>query len=337
MNPVTGSSINSISRSSLRPVTPVELASSSAGANVANTKPFNTGLPTPVNAPEFEEASLNLLRPFKTAESIFAAQGVSPARMSILSAKPVLLAEAISSPEGVIYIVDESGRSSIAAGQGEMAKQPGWRVLAGDVSPHEQEGRAERAAHPLGAMQSRQQEQEIQAEMRDLAACDPGVRNHELVRSAVAGRYSSLPSYEFQRGSDGNNYALNSEASIDLGKAVTPQAIIDKMEVVRQAAVAIAEPGSQDRQLAVAASRITAQARQERLDESGQIAQKAKSSTNGGVGQQSESSSLWVGQQNDSQQRVGVEVLRAQRVSRLYSENSGLLEREPTNLVNSLA
>jgi hypothetical protein len=339
MNPVTGSSINPISRSSVRPVTPVELATS-AGANVANTKPINTALPRPVNASEFEEPALKLLRPSKTAEAIFAEQGVSPAKLAILSAKSVLVAKAISSSEGVMYTVDEGGRGSPTEVQSETAKQPGLPVLASDVSPNDQEGREEKAENSSDAVQRRQQEQEIQAEVRDLAARDREVRNHELAHSLAGGRYSGSPSYEFKRGPDGNNYAVNGEVSIDFGRAATPQATIDKMEVVRQAALAPAEPSSQDRKVAVEATRIAALARQELLAELGQITQKAQSGTNVGAGQQSlesESSSLRGGQQNDGQQRAGVDVLKAQRVSSLYSENSGISERDPASLVSSRA
>lgn len=340
MNPVAGSSINPISRPSLRPVTPVELASSSAGANVANTKPINTALPRPVTAPEFEEAPLNLLRPSKTAESIFAEQGVSPAKMAILSAKPVLLAEAISSPEGMIYAVDTGGRGRSAEGQSEAAKQLGLSATVGDGSPNEQESRAESAEKSSSAAQSRQQEQDIQAEVRDLAARDREVRNHELAHSVAGGRYSGSPSYEFKRGPDGNNYAVNGEVSIDLARAATPQATIEKMEIVRQAALAPAEPSSQDRQVAAEAARIAAQARQELLAESSQTSQNTVSTTSvGGVQQslESESNSLRDGQQSEAQQRADVDTLKARRVSSLYSENSGLFEREPAKVVNSRA
>jgi hypothetical protein len=114
MNPVTGSSINPISRPSLRPVTPVELAPSSAGANVANTKPINIALPRPVSAPELDKARLNLLRTSKKSESIFPENGINPAKICKLSAKPVLLAEVISSPEVVIYAGDAGGRGGPA-------------------------------------------------------------------------------------------------------------------------------------------------------------------------------------------------------------------------------
>lgn len=335
MNPVTGSSINPISRPSLRPVTLVELASSSAGANVANTKSINTALPRPVNAPEFEEAPLNLVRPSKTAESIFAEQGVSPAKLAILSAKPVLVAEPISSPEGVIYAVDEGGRGSPAQGQSETAKQPGLPAPASDLAPNEQEGQAEKAEKLSATAQSHQQEQETQAEVRDLAARDREVRNHELAHSVAGGRYSGSPSYEFTRGPDGNTYAVNGEVSIDLGRAATLQATIEKMEIVRQAALAPADPSSQDRQVAVEAARIAAQARQELLAESGQSNEKADNKTSVDAGQrslESESSSV-----RDGQQRADVDAFRAQRVSSLYSENSSSVERGLTNLLDSRA
>jgi hypothetical protein len=85
---------------------------------------------------------------------------------------------------------------------------------------------------------------------------------------------------------------------------------------------------------------MAAQARQKLLAESGQTSQNTESSTSVRAGQQSlesESSSLRGGQQNDGQQRAGVDVLKAQRVSSLYSENSGISERDPASLVSSRA
>jgi hypothetical protein len=80
--------------------------------------------------------------------------------------------------------------------------------------------------------------------VRDLVAREREVRNHELAHSVAGGRYSGSSGYEFKRGPDGNNYAVNGEVSIDLGRAATPQATIEKMEIVRQAVLAPAELSS---------------------------------------------------------------------------------------------
>ncbi|MFT5887997.1 MAG: hypothetical protein ACI9BO_000810 [Zhongshania sp.] len=332
MDPVSGSSVNPISKLSLRPVAPVELASS-LSSRVANVTPAETSLPRPVKAPEFEEAPLNLVKPSKTAESIYAEQGVSPAKLAILSAKPVLVAEAKPSPEGVIFTVDVGGRAVQA--QGDAAKPTGIASLEDDVSPNGDGTSAESAEKTANSAQSRQEEQEIQAEVRNLAERDREVRSHELAHSVAGGRYSGSPSYEFKRGPDGNTYAVNGEVSIDLARAATPQATIEKMEIVRQAALAPADPSSQDRQVAAEAARIAAQARQELAAESGQNIDKSDNSAKLGSGARSlESESSPV---QGSERRSDVDTVKAQRISSLYSENRSSIERGPANLLDSRA
>lgn len=103
-----------------------------------------------------------------------------------------------------------------------------------------------------------------QAEVRKLQMRDREVRTHEQAHAAVGGRYAGSPSYEFKRGPDGRQYANGGEVAIDVS-AVSgdPQATLAKMQVVRRAALAPAQPSGQDRQVASQASQQEAQARSE--------------------------------------------------------------------------
>lgn len=108
----------------------------------------------------------------------------------------------------------------------------------------------------------RQQEAADQAIIQQLAARDREVRAHEQAHSAVGGQYAGSPSYTFERGPDGVNYAVGGEVSISAGKvAGDPEATIEKAQVVRRAALAPAEPSAQDRRVASEATRLEVEAR----------------------------------------------------------------------------
>ncbi len=71
-------------------------------------------------------------------------------------------------------------------------------------------------------------------------------------------------SYQYTTGPDGKRYAVAGEVTIDsFVVSDTPQATITKMQQVRRAALAPAEPSAQDRSVATSASQKEAQARQE--------------------------------------------------------------------------
>lgn len=108
--------------------------------------------------------------------------------------------------------------------------------------------------------QKQEQNQEI---IRDLSARDREVRAHEQAHAAVGGIYAGSPSYTFQRGPDGVNYAVGGEVPISLPQGGDPQRRIVAAEQVRRAALAPAEPSGADRQIAAAATRIALEARAE--------------------------------------------------------------------------
>jgi hypothetical protein len=111
---------------------------------------------------------------------------------------------------------------------------------------------------------SADEERSIMLQISQLSARDREVRAHEQAHSAVGGKYAGAPSYTFTRGPDGRSYAVGGEVSIDVGAiANDPAATIRKMEQVQRAALAPAEPSSQDRSIAARAQVLAAQARTE--------------------------------------------------------------------------
>ena len=101
-----------------------------------------------------------------------------------------------------------------------------------------------------------------QEQVQELKARDREVRSHEAAHAAAAGPYASGgPTYEYQKGPDGHRYAVGGELQIDVSPVDgDPAATIRKMQVVRAAALAPADPSSQDRAVAAAATRQEAQA-----------------------------------------------------------------------------
>ena len=149
-------------------------------------------------------------------------------------------------------------------------------VAAGDqveVSPEAQKlAAAEEEGSGLGG--KKQLSEEEQQQVEKLKARDREVRAHEQAHKAAAGGYAtSGPTYEYQSGPDGKRYAVGGEVGIDTSPVSgDPEATIRKAQVIRRAALAPAEPSSQDQRVAAQAARMEAEARQElskqRMEES---------------------------------------------------------------------
>lgn len=112
-------------------------------------------------------------------------------------------------------------------------------------------------------------EQELK-QLSELKARDREVRAHESAHQAAGGQYAGSVSYTYQRGPDGAQYAVGGEVSIDVAPVQgDPQATIEKMRVVRAAALAPAEPSGQDRAVAAQAMQLMLQAQAELATEKG--------------------------------------------------------------------
>jgi hypothetical protein len=91
---------------------------------------------------------------------------------------------------------------------------------------------------------------------------DAEVHAHEQAHMAAgAGIVKGGPHYDYEKGPDGRTYAVGGEVSIDTSEERTPQATIAKMERVRAAALAPANPSGQDQSVAAQAGTKIAEAR----------------------------------------------------------------------------
>ncbi|WP_417494144.1 putative metalloprotease CJM1_0395 family protein [Maricaulis sp.] len=101
-------------------------------------------------------------------------------------------------------------------------------------------------------------------QVSELKARDRDVKAHEAAHKAAGGPYAGSASFTYQSGPDGGQYAIGGEVPIDAGAiAGDPDATIRKMEQVRAAALAPAEPSAQDRSVAAMATAAIAKARSE--------------------------------------------------------------------------
>ncbi len=140
---------------------------------------------------------------------------------------------------------------------------------ASPSEPPSQRGDEEHPAHPAHQPARKAPDgheltpQELK-QIEELRRRDREVRQHEQAHIAAGGRYvRGGASFEYQEGPDGKRYAVGGEVSIDTSEEPDPAATIRKMETVKKAALAPAQPSAQDRAVAAKAQAKEAQARAE--------------------------------------------------------------------------
>jgi hypothetical protein len=102
--------------------------------------------------------------------------------------------------------------------------------------------------------------------VQQLKKRDAEVKAHERSHMAAgAGIVQGGASYTYQKGPDGRMYAVGGEVKIDVSPENTPEATIRKMQQVKAAALAPAQPSGTDRAVAAQAAQIEAQARTEQM------------------------------------------------------------------------
>jgi hypothetical protein len=106
---------------------------------------------------------------------------------------------------------------------------------------------------------------EQEKEVEKLKKRDMQVRAHEQAHVAAGGAYiKGGVNYSYQKGPDGVMYAVGGEVSIDTSPVKgNPQATIAKMETVKAAALAPADPSGSDRAVAASAQQEEAKAQQD--------------------------------------------------------------------------
>lgn len=167
----------------------------------------------------------------------------------------------INNISSVTFFAGPNDRSGSALPAGESLRRPSTEQQTSARAPS-----SDAVSQNTRASLVNQLSEQEQRLLRELVARDREVRAHEQAHANVGGRYAGSPSYTFQRGPDGRQYAVGGEVAIDVSPIPgDPQATIEKAQVVRRAALAPAEPSAQDRAVAAEATAIEQQARAELL------------------------------------------------------------------------
>lgn len=164
----------------------------------------------------------------------------------------------VSSSSGLSYATPQT------RGQGQVA--------SGDQAKGQ--GGTDKASTGNSSQDSQQVDQ---TNIAQLKARDSAVRAHEQAHIAASGGLAEGgPSFVYQRGPDGKNYAIGGEVNIDASPGRTPQETITKAQLVRAAALAPADPSPQDRSVAAHATQMELQARAELLTQGSQQTAKSR-------------------------------------------------------------
>jgi hypothetical protein len=134
----------------------------------------------------------------------------------------------------------------------------------GDRQQQGEDARRGNEQSPEQQEKQQQLERQEQQEIQQLKSRDQEVRAHEQAHAAIGGRYAGAPSYSYEQGPDGKQYAVAGEVQIDIAPVPgDPQATVQKMQQVRSAALAPAEPSAADRRIAAQAAQQQVQAQAE--------------------------------------------------------------------------
>lgn len=187
--------------------------------------------------------------------------------------EPVAASERGNAEKGVIL---EDKSRQLAQQQaliyGEDGKQRGTelkqaiegREQQGDSQQQQSSGQHQDEQAPSSGKSMAASDAELvaeQAQIAELKDRDAEVKAHEQAHAAVGGQLASAPTYSYQTGPDGRKYAVGGEVQIDISPVPgDPNATIIKMQQVKAAALAPAEPSGADRQVAAEASRVMLEA-----------------------------------------------------------------------------
>jgi SprA-related family len=161
----------------------------------------------------------------------------------------------------------EKARANVAA----PASNPAAEVEAGDKD--------ERGPNGLTP-----EEKDV---VRDMRGRDLEVRAHEQAHKNTGGPHAGAISLSYDKGPDGQQYAVGGSVPIDMSPEASPEATIAKMRIVAAAALAPADPSGPDRAIAQAAQgqiiQATADARAERQAETEALRENARADQEGGA------------------------------------------------------
>lgn len=119
------------------------------------------------------------------------------------------------------------------------------------------------AARGVDGEELSREDQEL---VENLEARDAKVRNHESAHVMAAGGQASMPTYTYQTGPDGKNYAIGGSVNIATMTTGDSEQDARRANTAYRAAMATGEPSSQDMQTATRARAMETEASQREMD-----------------------------------------------------------------------
>lgn len=118
--------------------------------------------------------------------------------------------------------------------------------------------------------------QEDKQIIADLKARDAEVKTHEQAhRAAAAGINASAPSYDYETGPDGKKYAVGGEVNVSFREGGSAESNVAKAQAMKAAALAPAQPSSQDLSAARNADALIVKFKEQQIQENEEIAKKS--------------------------------------------------------------
>lgn len=159
---------------------------------------------------------------------------------------------------------EDSQNSEQDLKQSSNLQQNSSTASASATDDDAQERQAEDKAKKEAEKEAEEAEKEAEdKQIEQLEKRDKEVRAHEQSHSAVGGSAAGSPSYDLESGPNGRQYATGGEVSIKLPGGGSPEQVKRDAEQVKRAALAPAQPSSQDRSVAAKAGQIATQAQAE--------------------------------------------------------------------------
>lgn len=164
--------------------------------------------------------------------------------------------------------------------QAEQDKNVAEKQQSQQQKPNDEDESQKNESSSASETSNQQQGEELAADelqqVQNLRNRDRQVRAHEQAHAAVGGNLAGPANLNFTTGPDGRRYAVSGDVAIDISKVPNdPAASIRKFEQVQRAALAPANPSSQDLRVAAQAA---ASANQSRGDLNVERLQQAKES-----------------------------------------------------------
>jgi hypothetical protein len=159
------------------------------------------------------------------------------------------------------YVSGASRAPAGAAGWNAQNSESSQTSQNSPSSPASQNATSQAAQQSTPAAATQQLSPEQLAQVLQLKTRDSEVKRHEQAHlSAAGGLAVGAPSYSYQTGPDGKQYAIGGEVSIDVSPGSTPEQTLHKADTIRAAALAPAKPSGADLAIAAAASAMALQA-----------------------------------------------------------------------------